>query len=81
VVLVLTTVLFVGVLTVGGASMQYGNLLHADWSRVPAALPLMVVGFSFHSVVPSLLSYLGSAKRVLQVGEGSSCLFPSHSCV
>jgi hypothetical protein len=47
-----------------GATHQ---LLHADWSNVPAALPLMVVGFTFHSVVPSLLAYLGSAQRVLQV--------------
>jgi amino acid permease len=39
----------------------------ANWNAAPAALPVMVVAFTFHNIVPSLLSYLGSSERVMKV--------------
>ena len=33
-----------------------------------APLPIMVVAFTFHNMIPSLMSYLGSRKLMLKVG-------------
>uniref|UniRef100_A0A7S0N4E9 Thiamine phosphate synthase/TenI domain-containing protein n=1 Tax=Pyramimonas obovata TaxID=1411642 RepID=A0A7S0N4E9_9CHLO len=46
--------------------IRLGPLLSAfRWRETFPALPLMVVAFTFHNIVPSLLAYLGSARRVV----------------
>eukprot|EP00232_Nephroselmis_pyriformis_P025594 CAMPEP_0182872398 /NCGR_PEP_ID=MMETSP0034_2-20130328/11681_1 /TAXON_ID=156128 /ORGANISM="Nephroselmis pyriformis, Strain CCMP717" /LENGTH=401 /DNA_ID=CAMNT_0025004989 /DNA_START=292 /DNA_END=1493 /DNA_ORIENTATION=- len=40
------------------------HLMWADWSGVADTLPVMVVAFTFHNMIPSLLAYLGSSRHV-----------------
>mmetsp|Transcript_1393 Transcript_1393/g.4018 ORF Transcript_1393/g.4018 Transcript_1393/m.4018 type:complete len:846 (-) Transcript_1393:186-2723(-) len=57
---------YVMLLQVAAGTVLIPNLLQANWGAAPAALPVMVVAFTFHNIVPSLLSYLGSSRRVMQ---------------
>ncbi|KAK9810408.1 hypothetical protein WJX72_010274 [[Myrmecia] bisecta] len=64
---VLVAVLAYGaLLALGARGVDLNLLLHANWPASLSALPIMVVAFTFHNIVPSLLAYLGTAKRVLQ---------------
>ena len=40
-----------------------------DRGATIAPLPIMVVAFTFHNMIPSLMSYLGSRKLMLKVGR------------
>lgn len=52
--------------------------LHADWRAVPRALPVMIVAFSYHNMVPSVFSSLDRkarpARSALLLGSGVSLL-------
>jgi len=53
-------------------NMEYFN--HHDWSEAILVLPVMIISFGFHNLVPSLTTYLkGDAKRLrLAIICGSS---------
>lgn len=44
--------------TQGWGSVRHESLLHQNWSRLSAAVPLMLTIFSFQSIVPSITNYL-----------------------
>lgn len=52
---------------------KFDNLLHQNWSFLPATTSLVVTSFGFHIVIPSLITYLkrdvGSLLTVLGVGS------------
>eukprot|EP01026_Neomeris_dumetosa_P075560 TRINITY_DN799_c0_g1_i1.p1 TRINITY_DN799_c0_g1~~TRINITY_DN799_c0_g1_i1.p1 ORF type:complete len:228 (-),score=14.67 TRINITY_DN799_c0_g1_i1:242-925(-) len=46
--------------------------MNSSWSATVPTLPIMVVAFCFHNIVPSLLGYLGNARRVfIAISVGS----------
>eukprot|EP01025_Chloroclados_australasicus_P060252 TRINITY_DN7717_c0_g3_i1.p1 TRINITY_DN7717_c0_g3~~TRINITY_DN7717_c0_g3_i1.p1 ORF type:complete len:736 (-),score=63.56 TRINITY_DN7717_c0_g3_i1:357-2564(-) len=45
-------------------TINLSNLLAQSWQQTIPTLPIMVVAFCFHNIVPSLLGYLGTARRV-----------------
>ena len=51
-------------LALGSQSVQLSLLLEGSFVKLIPTLPLMAVAFTFHNMVPSLLSYLGTARRV-----------------
>lgn len=50
----------------GMGGVDFGNLLRANWGATVAPLPIMVVAFTFHNMIPSLMSYLGCRKLLLK---------------
>mmetsp|Transcript_9987 Transcript_9987/g.11615 ORF Transcript_9987/g.11615 Transcript_9987/m.11615 type:complete len:803 (+) Transcript_9987:90-2498(+) len=64
--LAVAIVAYVGLVCIGAQSIQPHLLLRQSWSSALPSLPIMVVAFTFHNIVPSLLAYLGTAKRVVQ---------------
>jgi len=57
---------FMCLLALGSGFMQTPDLSFAQWGQVVPALPIMVVAFTFHNVVPSLVTFLGTGKLVMQ---------------
>lgn len=55
---------YFALLSMAGARVQPALLWRSAWDKSLSCLPIMVVAFTFHNIVPSLLSYLGSAKLV-----------------
>lgn len=55
-------VLLVGI---AAGSIRGDLLMRMDWAKAVGCLPIMVVALTFHNIVPSMLSYLGTAKRVV----------------
>lgn len=55
-------------LLVGGDTPEVteANLLRRDWGPALASIPLLLTMFSFQTMVPSLVPYLGRNKRALQ---------------
>jgi tyrosine-specific transport protein len=51
-------------LALGSQSVQLQLLAQGSFVKLIPTLPLMAVAFTFHNMVPSLLSYLGTARRV-----------------
>jgi len=47
-----------------GGVVNTSSLLFAQWGSTLQTLPLVVVAFTFHNMIPSLFKYLGSAKAV-----------------
>lgn len=63
-------------LVVAGASyINPGLLLRADPIYAPSALPLLVIAFGFHNMIPSLTAYLnGDLKKVRMTIIGGSLM-------
>lgn len=56
---------FILLVLIGVQYIKPGFLLRADPIYAPAALPLLVIAFGFHNMIPSLTAYLkGDLKRV-----------------
>jgi len=64
--LVIAMLSYALLLKLAAGTVVMSNLLAANWNAAPAALPVMVVAFTFHNIIPSLLSYLGSSERVMK---------------
>jgi len=47
-----------------GGVVDTTSLLYAKWGSTIKTLPLVVVAFTFHNMIPSLFKYLGSARAV-----------------
>jgi tyrosine-specific transport protein len=50
----------------GLGEMNIQNLFFSDWSLSLFAIPVMVISFGYHNLIPSLVSYLGRDKGRLQ---------------
>lgn len=61
--LILTYVLLI---VLGAKEVQGANLLRSHFSAMPFMLPVLVISFGFHNMVPSLVPYFHGDKRVLQ---------------
>jgi tyrosine-specific transport protein len=49
----------------GAPHVNKEYLLHSDWSFAVMVLPIMIISFGFHNMVPSLTTYLeGDARRL-----------------
>lgn len=63
---------FAVLLACAGSTVKAEALLFCNWSGVLRTMPIMVVAFTFHNVIPSIVTYLGSrsaAKKALVMGE------------
>lgn len=66
---------FVLLVVVGVFYIQPSFLLRSDPINAPSALPLLVIAFGFHNMIPSLNSYLkGDLKRVRLTVVGGSLM-------
>lgn len=43
------------------------NLLHNDWSVAALILPIMIISFGFHNLIPSLTTYLNRDRKRLRL--------------
>jgi len=57
---------FVQVIARCGGSLQPTLLARANWPVTSTCIPIMIVAFTFHNIVPSLVGYLGSPKAVVK---------------
>ena len=57
---------FVQLIVRCGGSLQPTLLARANWEVANTCLPIMVVAFTFHNIIPSLVGYLGSPKTVVK---------------
>lgn len=70
--LVLTYILLV---VLGTPYVDAENLKYQNWSAAALVLPVMIISFGFHNLIPSLTTYLkGDAKRLRGAIIGGSCL-------
>lgn len=70
--LVLSYVLLV---VLGAPHVDTDNLKYQDWSAAALVLPVMIISFGFHNLVPSLTTYLkGDVKRLRLSIICGSCL-------
>jgi len=49
----------------GSSHIETDYLLHRDWWGITLAIPVMIVSFGYHNMIPSLTTYLDHAKRKL----------------
>ena len=57
---------FVQLIVRCSSSLEPTLLARANWQVTTTCIPIMVVAFTFHNIVPSLVGYLGSPKAVLK---------------
>lgn len=70
--LVLSYILLV---ILGAPHVEASNLAYQNWSEAPLLLPLMIISFGFHNLVPTLSAYLkGDVKRLRIAIIGGSTL-------
>jgi tyrosine-specific transport protein len=70
--LVLTYILLV---ILGAPHVDTANLQYQNWSAASLVIPVMIISFGFHNLIPSLTTYLrGDAKRLRFSIIGGSCL-------
>lgn len=70
--LVLTYILLVAL---GAPHVDANNLRYQDWSSAVLVLPVMIISFGFHNMIPSLTTYLkGDTKRLKLSIICGSCL-------
>ena len=50
----------------GMGGVDAANLLRTNWGAALGPLPIMVVAFTFHNMIPSLMAYLGSRALTLK---------------
>lgn len=65
-------VAFAVLLACSGSTLRAEALLYHKWSGVFRMLPIMVVAFTFHNMIPSLAAYLGSrsaTRKALVIGK------------
>lgn len=59
----------------GSPHVDSRNLQYQDWSSATLVLPIMIISFGFHNMIPSLSTYLGRDVKRLRVAILSgSCL-------
>ncbi len=64
---------YVALVILGGSHVNGKLLEHQDWALAPLVLPVMIVSFGFHNLVPSLATYLNRdvkrLKRTIVIGS------------
>ena len=66
---------FLGLVIVGVEYVQPQLLVHTDTSLALVALPVLIISFGFHNMIPSITHYMkGDLKRVKKVILGGSLL-------
>eukprot|EP00899_Mesostigma_viride_P013168 jgi/Mesvir1/21852/Mv04233-RA.1 len=55
---------YVALVYLCGQAIDPSLLMRTNWRHTLSPLPVMVVAFTFHNMVPSLIAYLGSAQQV-----------------
>eukprot|EP01023_Acetabularia_acetabulum_P018374 TRINITY_DN19280_c1_g1_i1.p2 TRINITY_DN19280_c1_g1~~TRINITY_DN19280_c1_g1_i1.p2 ORF type:complete len:301 (+),score=63.97 TRINITY_DN19280_c1_g1_i1:133-903(+) len=65
---------FLFLLYIGGGAIKFSSLLARNWSASVATLPIMVVAFCYHNMVPSLLNYVGNARDAVYAVVGGSAI-------
>ncbi|CAM9117932.1 unnamed protein product [Sphacelaria rigidula] len=64
---------FAGLVAVGSGGVQMENLANQDWSKVPAAVPVMYIAMVFHNVVPVVTTQLeGDVVKIRKALVGGS---------
>lgn len=64
---------YVTLVAIAAGSIRSDLLMRMNWGSAVSCLPIMVVSLTFHNIVPSMLSYLGTARRVVYailIGSG-----------
>eukprot|EP01025_Chloroclados_australasicus_P004975 TRINITY_DN11400_c1_g1_i3.p2 TRINITY_DN11400_c1_g1~~TRINITY_DN11400_c1_g1_i3.p2 ORF type:complete len:398 (-),score=51.75 TRINITY_DN11400_c1_g1_i3:978-2171(-) len=61
-------------LIAGGGAIRPSSLLVRNWGASVSTLPIMVVAFCYHNMVPSILSYLGNAQDAICAVVGGSAI-------
>lgn len=51
----------------GAPHVDSANLNYSNWSAAPLLVPIMIISFGFHNMIPSLKTYLGGDTRRLQL--------------
>ncbi|GMH43532.1 hypothetical protein BSKO_11454 [Bryopsis sp. KO-2023] len=51
-------------LGIGGSGLSWASLTYCNWSGAVRTVPIMIVAFTFHNMIPSLFDYLKSAAAV-----------------
>lgn len=70
--LVITYILLV---VLGTPHVEVKNLQFQNWSAAALVLPVMIISFGFHNLIPSLTTYLkGDVRRLRLAILGGSCL-------
>jgi len=64
--LAVAIVAYVFLVGIGVPGISVSLLVRADWLAACTPLPIMIVAFTFHNMVPSLLPYLGSQRLLLR---------------
>lgn len=49
---------YVALVVIGAPHIQRNYLAHSDWKLAPYVLPVMMISFGFHNLIPSLTTYL-----------------------
>ncbi|GMH43472.1 hypothetical protein BSKO_11394 [Bryopsis sp. KO-2023] len=49
---------------IGGTSLSSASLMFCNWPGAVQTMPIMIVAFTFHNMIPSLFGYLKSAAAV-----------------
>jgi tyrosine-specific transport protein len=57
---------FAALVVVGIPAVNTAALMHTNWQAAIGPLPIMIVAFTFHNMIPSLMTYLGSAKLLFK---------------
>lgn len=58
---------YLGLIIVGSSHVQTQLLQHHDWTLSAFVLPVMIISFGFHNLVPSLTTYLHRDVRKLKL--------------
>ncbi|MCB1108384.1 MAG: tyrosine transporter [Chlamydiia bacterium] len=66
---------FLGLVFLGFQYVQTSNLVYSEPSMVFIALPILIISFGFHNMIPTLSAYLdGDVKRIKKAIIGGSLL-------
>eukprot|EP00242_Pyramimonas_sp_CCMP2087_P014766 CAMPEP_0198206390 /NCGR_PEP_ID=MMETSP1445-20131203/9926_1 /TAXON_ID=36898 /ORGANISM="Pyramimonas sp., Strain CCMP2087" /LENGTH=646 /DNA_ID=CAMNT_0043879069 /DNA_START=238 /DNA_END=2178 /DNA_ORIENTATION=- len=57
---------FAALVVVGIPAVNTAMLMHMNWQAAIGPLPIMIVAFTFHNMIPSLMMYLGSARLLFK---------------
>lgn len=56
---------YVSLVAVGASHVDRNLLQHRDWSAMTAVIPVVIISFGFHNLIPSLTTYLGARPKPL----------------
>jgi tyrosine-specific transport protein len=64
----LLIIVYMLLVVIGSQHVKLVNLLYSDWQYAYSALPILIISFGYHNMIPSLCRYLkGDEKRLQSV--------------